>query len=282
MLTVERYGDVERVIMWTRRSAAVGYHVSAFVTRRVLIDTGFPSMGRQLAAWLGTTKPRGAILTHAHEDHGGNVDVVAQLGIPVRISPATVAELQGAKTPGLYRLLVWGLPRAVPAGLTSGEIYEPALAMVHTPGHSSDHHVVWDAERETMFGGDLFLGVKVRVVAPWEDPRTHAVSLRAAVALRPRRFFDAHRGLLLDPVGALTAKADWIEATVAAIERRLREGWNERAIAREVLGRERSLRYLSAGEYSHLNFVRTVASPRDPALPQTPPTERPGPRAASP
>ena len=272
MLTVERYGDVERIIMWTRRSMSVGYHVSAYMARGVIIDTGFPSMARELAAWLGTTKPRGAIVTHAHEDHAGNVDVIARLGIPMRMAPATVAELQGARLPGLYRLLVWGLPRSVPAGLGPGDFDEPALRIVHTPGHSVDHHVVWDAEREHLYGADLFLGVKVRMLAPWEDPKAHAASLRAVIALRPKRLFDAHRGLVMDAIGALTRKADWIEDTVAAIERRLAEGWSYGAVAREVLGKERSLRYASGGEYSYRNFVATVASPRGPAPSRTRPT----------
>jgi len=271
MLSIERYGDVERVIMWTRRSMSVGYHVSAYVTRGVVIDTGFPAIGREFGHWLEAAKPRGVIVTHAHEDHAGNVDVVARLNVPMQMTPATLAELQGAKGIGLYRVFVWGNPRKVPNGLEPGHVDEPALAMVHTPGHSADHHVVWDAEREHLFGADLFLGVKVRVLAPWEDPRTHAASLRAAIALRPKRLFDAHRGLIMDPIGALTAKADWIEGTVAAIERRLAEGWSYRAIAREVLGREGSLRFMTGGEYSRLNFIASVASPRDRAPSQTRP-----------
>ena len=270
MLTVERYGDIERLIMWTRLSASVGYHVSAFVTRGVMIDTGFPAIGRELATWLESRKPRGVLLTHAHEDHGGNVDVIARLGIPMKIEPATIAELQGVKLPGLYRLLVWGRPRRPPSDFAPFD--EPSLTMVHTPGHSVDHHVVWDPEREHLYGGDLFLGVKVRVIAPWEDPRAHAASLRAVIALRPKRLFDAHRGLIMDPIGALTAKADWIDGTIAAIDRLLNEGWSYRAIADEVLGRERSLRYVSAGEYSHRNFVATVSSPRGRAPSQTRPT----------
>src|SRR4029077_17380166 len=121
-----------------------------------------------------------------------NVDVVARLGIPMRMVPATLADLQEGKRLRLYRRLVWGRPRRLPSGLEPVELDEPALTMVHTPGHSADHHVVWDAERGHLFGADLFIGVKVRVLAPWEDPRVHAASLRAAIALRPKRLFDAH------------------------------------------------------------------------------------------
>jgi glyoxylase-like metal-dependent hydrolase (beta-lactamase superfamily II) len=272
MLSVERYGDVERLVMWTRRSAAVGYHVSAYVTRGVVVDTGFPGIGGEFGEWLKKTQPRGVILTHAHEDHGGNVDIVSRLGLPLQMAPATVAELQATRSPRLYRRLTWGRPRQLPSSFTVSDVGEPALTLVYAPGHSADHHVVWDAEQEMIFGGDLFLGVKVRLIAPWENPRVHAASVRAVIALRPKKFFDAHRGLILDPLGILTAKADWMEQKIGEIEQRLAEGWSQPAIARQVLGRETALAYVSGGEYSHLNFVRTVASPRDPAPLQTRPT----------
>lgn len=271
MLTVERYGDVDRLLMRTWRSASVGYHVSAYVSRGVVIDTGFPSVGRQFAAWLRSARPRGIVLTHAHEDHAGNVDIAEVLGFPLCMARRTLAALQGMKRPGLYRTYTWGFPRTQSKHVAATGIDAPAFAMIHTPGHSPDHQVIWDAERETLFAGDLFLGVKMRVVQPTEDPRAHVASLRAAVALRPKRVFDAHRGLLTDGRALLTAKADWMEETIAAIERRLAEGWSHRAVAREVLGREPFLFYTSGGEYSHRNFVLTVASPRDPAPARTRP-----------
>ena len=82
--------------------------------------------------------------------------------------------------------------------------------MIHTPGHSSEHHVVWDAERQkTIFGGDLYLGVKVRVTHPWprEDVRGQIASIRRVIALKPKRYFDAHRGLVTDAIAQLAATA---------------------------------------------------------------------------
>jgi hypothetical protein len=118
--------------------------------------------------------------------------------------------------------------------------------------------VVWDAERETLFAGDLFLGVKVRALHRHEDPRLTARSVRAAAALAPKCMFDSHRGLVPDPVAALLAKADWIDSTIAAIERRLTAGWSDRAITRTVLGREDAVYYVSNGAMSKINFVRAV------------------------
>jgi len=161
---------------------------------------------------------------------------------------------------GAYRRYTWG---AMPALPPDAPAFDPApLVLVPTPGHTSDHHAVWDPERETLFGGDLFLGVKVRIAHATEDPRALARSLRAAAALRPRRLFDAHRGPVDDPVAALEAKAAWLDDTVGAVERLLDLGWPARRVRAAVLGGESAVGYLSGGEYSRAAFVRAVRRTR--------------------
>ena len=77
-------------------------------------------------------------------------------------------------------------------------------------------------------------------------------------ALNPKRMFDAHRGPVPNPVDALLAKADWLEATIAAVEARIARGWRDRPIARDVLGHEELAHYVSLGKMSRINFVRAV------------------------
>ena len=132
------------------------------------------------------------------------------------------------------------------------------LRLVPSPGHSTDHHVVWDENEGTLFGGDLFLGVKVRIAHPGEDPRVLARTLRAVAALGPARLFDAHRGHVPNPVPLLLAKADWTEEMIAAIERRVALGATDSVIVRELFGGESFPGYFSGGDYSRTNFVRAV------------------------
>ncbi|MGH7647963.1 MAG: hypothetical protein ACREND_07575, partial [Gemmatimonadaceae bacterium] len=77
-----------------------------------------------------------------------------------------------------------------------------------------------------------------------------------------RRYFDAHRGLVPNVVPALLAKAEWLEATIAAIEQRIAHGWSDRAIARSILGREDLAYYVSRGAMSRLAFVAQVRAER--------------------
>lgn len=234
----------------------IGYSVNVFAYRDVVIDTAFPNVRAGYARLLSELKPGGVVLTHQHEDHAGNLDAVARAGLPLHTSSLTREAVRRPEAIGLYRVFCWD--RMAPF-TREVDAFEPrGLSLVHLPGHSADHHVVWDAEREVMFGGDLFLGVKVRVARPMEDPRTLARSARAAAALRPKVYFDSHRGLVPDAVSALEAKAAWLEETIGTVDRRVAEGWPDAVITRAVLGPEEMTAFVSRGDLCKANFVRAV------------------------
>lgn len=271
LASLQDYGDVTRVELASPTSRLVGYTASVYVaetsTGPVLVDTGFPFGWRTLRRFLterGGGDParavRGAVVTHRHEDHAGNVARLARAGVPLAMSGATRAAIADVPPIGAYRRYTWGAMAPLPADAPS---FDPApLVLLPTPGHTSDHHALWDPERETLFGGDLFLGVQVRVAHPSEDPRALARSLRTAAALRPRRLFDAHRGLVADPGPALAAKAAWLDDVVGAVERLLDAGWPDARIRDALLGGESVVGRLSGGDYSRAAFVRAVRRTR--------------------
>ena len=260
MLRIERHGDVTRLVLTHWRSRAVGYQVSAYFARGTLIDTGFPAAAPSLARWLDEARPAGVVVTHHHEDHAGNLPLIGARSLPVVVPARTLEWALAPERIGLYRRFTWGTPVPLAA---APRRYEPeGLELLATPGHAPDHHVVWDAERETLFSGDLFVGVKVRVARRDEDPREHVRQLRRIAALRPRRMFDAHRGAVSEPATALLAKADWMEETIGRIDRRAEEGADARVIAREVLGREDGAWWFSAGDYGRRSLVEAVLSTR--------------------
>jgi glyoxylase-like metal-dependent hydrolase (beta-lactamase superfamily II) len=262
MLRIERYGDVTRVHMTSWRGQLVGYDVSAYLTRDVLVDTGFPRVAADFSRFLDAHTVRGVIVTHWHEDHAGNAALAAARGLPIAIAPPTLAQLGGPAAASIrfYRRFVWGIAR--PVRSTRVPFEDDVLRVIHTPGHTSDHHVVWDEERATLFSGDLFLGVKVRATFPDEHPRQLVGTLRRVAALQPERMFDAHRGAVREPTKALLAKADWLDETITRIEAKIDAGWSDRAIQRHVLGRESAVGLISGGEYSKLTMVEAVRRSR--------------------
>lgn len=256
MLSIQTVHGVARIHLWSRVGRALGYSVSAYVTRGVLVDTGFPGARTAMRAAMDGLQPEGVMVTHAHEDHAGNVALAAERGLPIAIAPATLEQLRAPEPIRLYRRLVWQSMRPVPDDVEA--FTHDSLALVPAPGHSRDHHVVWDAERGQLFGGDLFLGVKVRLAHPDEDPRQLVATLRRLAALEPEVLFDAHRGPVRSPGPLLRAKADWMEETIAGIEQALAGGATDRQARRSVLGTEPVEAWCSGGEFSAVNFVRAV------------------------
>ena len=260
MLEVIRHGSITRLRMYTWRSRAAGLDVSAYVLRNVMIDTGFPRAWSDLESVLPSLGLRGAIVTHEHEDHAGNAPQLAARGVPLCLDPRTERTLRERPDILAYRKIIWGHPTS-PLGDVIPFVTAP-LEFIPTPGHSDDHHAVWDPETESVFSGDLWLGVRSRAMHHHEEPHRIVESLRRVLALRPKHLFDAHRGEVPTPVEALEAKIDWMRETIGAIERRLSEGWSDAAILREVLGGEERSAYVSAGEYARINFVRAVRARR--------------------
>jgi len=248
---------VKRIRMRSWRGALVGYDVSAYLIGDVLVDTGFARGGRRLLDAVETLRPRGAVLTHWHEDHAGNAPALAARGMPVAMHPRSEALLRERPTIRFYRRAVWGQTAALRAPLTRFDV--APLALIDTPGHSADHLVVWDAERRILVSGDLFLGVKVRVAHEEdESPRALVASLRRAAALEPRLLLDAHRGPVRDAAAQLRAKANWNEDAIGEIERLSAAGESPREIVKRLFGGESAVGYVSGLEYSRRGFVRAV------------------------
>jgi glyoxylase-like metal-dependent hydrolase (beta-lactamase superfamily II) len=255
-LVVERFGDVTRWRMSSTAGRAVGYDVSAYVYRGVMIDTGLHHARRALGATMATAAIRGVVITHWHEDHAGNAALLATRGVPMIVRDDTAAMLRRRPSIQIYRHLIWGRPPALEGGIAPFECDE--LVCIHTPGHSEDHQVVWFPETRTLFCGDLWLGIRSRIVHVAEDPYLIVESLRRTAALRPERMFDAHRGAVTKPVDALLARADWLSGTLHEIERQVAAGRSDEIIVKELLGGEEAAALVSLGEYSRRNLVRAV------------------------
>ena len=253
---VTRLPDITAVHFATARSRIVGYGVYVFLTRGTMIDTGFHAVRRQISALLVEMRPTGMLLTHQHEDHAGNADLVARRGIPIGAAPATLAAIRSVVPIGFYRRFVWSSMPPLRAPVIP--YVAEGLELIHAPGHSPDHHVIWDAQRETLFAGDLFLSVKVRVARPGEDPRRLAQSLRTIARLNPRRMLDSHRGEIDRPAEMLLAKAAWLDDTIGRIDRLHALGRSNGEILAEVFGGEAAVSYISGGDLSRMNFIRAV------------------------
>ncbi len=255
MIQFVEHGPVSEVVMSTAFSRAIGFRVSAFRYRGLVIDTGFPRMAEGFFSWLATVPVTGFIVTHFHEDHAGNLGLVTARGIPATVSAVTLGRHRDLRRVPPYRWMVWGHPHV---SVRDPEPAEHPFQLIPTPGHSADQVAVYDPDARIVFSGDLFLGVKAALAHADESPSATVASLRTIAALGPKAVFDSHRGSLRDPVATLTSKADWLEATIASIHTADRAGQPASVIVRELLGGEDRAALVSFGQVSKRNFVQAV------------------------
>jgi len=147
------------------------------------------------------------LLTHGHGDHAGAVQ-----GVLERL-PGT--EVVGAGHPAA-RPLEPGEAVVTDAG---------SLEPVRTPGHTKDHLAFFWSDRNTLFAGDLVLGVGDTT---WVGEYSGCVadylaSLDRVQALGLTRIFPAHGPDILDPLRILEAYRAHRLSRIAQV-RRLREG----------------------------------------------------------
>lgn len=234
----------------------IGLAVHTFAVRDVLVDTGFPAVECDVTEFVREHGIRGVLVTHQHEDHAGNVQSLAANGVPLGMSALTHGAVTRQQSIGFYRRFTWRSMR--PLRHTYQPFSDDTLELVHAPGHSHDHHIVWDHLTDTLFAGDLYLGVKVRVAHSYENPRELVASLRAMANRKPRRVFCAHRGLVQNGAGALEAKANWLDDLMDRIRRLHDAGLGNTEIRRRALGKRGLTHWFSAGDYSPDNLVQAV------------------------
>lgn len=270
MFEVRSLGEDEKVIhLWTRTSQALGFSVWIPMLGDTLLDSGFPRAEAALRSALSTHRVAQVLHTHVHEDHIGN-DFFLQSNFETRLY-ACEQSVNDASEPSVlhyfpYEKIIWGIPRGkrqvaplAPTMPVDGGLLE----VIPTPGHTPDHVVFFDPRTGSVFGGDLFLSVKVRVARPQEDNLQLASSLAKVIDLRPRRLFCSHKGLIENPMPLLQAKLRFLEQSRDSVWSLTDRGWSPRTIAAHLFGLDSPLMYFgTSGDVTKTNFVKSFLHSR--------------------
>jgi glyoxylase-like metal-dependent hydrolase (beta-lactamase superfamily II) len=189
-----------------------------------LIDANIGgTAGRILAAAerLGAPIVR-IVLTHAHPDHVGSLDALAERlpGVPVLISARDARLLAGDASRDPHepegRLRGMKVKTAATGHLAPGERVG-SLEVVPSPGHTPGHVALLDTRDRTLYCGDAF-STYLRVatsaegrsrtplpsMATWHKP-TALASARALRALDPARLAPGHGRVVEAPGAAMDA-----------------------------------------------------------------------------
>ena len=232
-----------------------------------VIDTGPPNQWRKVRAFLNENPVKRVLITHHHEDHGGN-----GARIQNQLKAALYAHEHGVALHGngfhvpFYRRLVWGKPggRFTPEVLPETVEMENGFSLkpLHSPGHAVDQVCFLEPNRGWLFTGDLYVSCKPKYLRGEEDPNLEIQSLRDILSQDFDTVFCSHQGRLEKGRQALKAKLNYLISLREQVRHYRRIGDSIAEIKKRLMGREAFLYWFSGGEFSKRNYIKAFAFPK--------------------
>lgn len=224
-----------------------------------LIDTGPPNQWRWVRAFVQESGIRQVLITHHHEDHGGNAAAIQKsMQAAVNVPENARAFFEKGFHVHLYRQVIWGKPEkfhpqiiANPVELANGA----RLEAIACPGHSRDMTCFLLPDRGWLFTGDLYIASRPKYLRKDEDPRQEIESLKKILQYDFDTVFCAHRGVVKSGRQALQDKLDFLQNLQEEIARLARQGKSVKAITHELLGREDLLSWITLFHFSKRNLI---------------------------
>jgi glyoxylase-like metal-dependent hydrolase (beta-lactamase superfamily II) len=246
------YGPIGRPLM----------SVYLYVLDGLVIDTGQHNMQKAVLDLLGEKKLDRILLTHHHEDHGGNAAAICQQHqIKAWGHPITAQKMADGFKILPYQRFIWGQSeraKLLPVG-PAVESNKFTLEAVHTPGHSKDHMVYWEKDNGWLFAGDLYLGPKIKFFRSDENIMEQIESLKKVLKLDFDALFCAHNPCIQDGNSKLRQKLQFLEDIVGQIQNLKAAGVSQRSIFKKLdPGIDRWVRLITMGNVSFANMLKSA------------------------
>jgi glyoxylase-like metal-dependent hydrolase (beta-lactamase superfamily II) len=239
----------------------IRYFTSCYWVDGLLIDTGCAHCSTEFQRATAGLPLRQVVSTHSHEDHIGSNGLCQDRGAAIWAHVLALPYLADPRTLRLhpYRHIFWGTPRpstAAAVGQTITTEHHEFL-VIPTPGHSPDHIALYEPRRGWLFTGDAYVGGRDRALRAGFNIHQIIDSLKKLAELPTARLFPASGGVVLDPAATLAGKIAYLEETGQKVMALHAQGRSPSQIRDALFGHEMTIAYVTLGDFSGLNLVRS-------------------------
>mgnify|MGYP001611930842 FL=1 len=255
-------GSVLRFVMARRLLGKDLYRSACYLVDGLLVDSGIPHLSGKIAKALSRHHISAIVNTHAHEDHmGANAILQESRRLPVFAHRAALPTLSdpGMLTLLPYQRLFFGKP--LPSmGEPLGDVLQTErhrFRVIHSPGHSPDHVVLHDEEKGWIFSGDVFIGGQDRVFRGSYDIREMIRTLKTLASLGAEIMFTGMGNVIRKPTRQIERKISYYEEMSHKVVKLVREGMEPSEVARRLFPGDRTVRFVTSGNFSAEHLVRS-------------------------
>lgn len=229
----------------------------------LLIDTGHPNMRKEAVAAISTWPVEQIFITHHHEDHRGNLDVLkSHFDCPAYASRRCIEISKKTLQSNFAQLLVWG--RVGPTSamtVEEVEIRTPkyTFELIPIPGHAEDQFCLYEREQGWLFSADLWVSPYIRYFMRSESMSEQIESIKRVLQLDFGPMYCSHNPQFEGGKEKLAQKLQFFEDFYGKAAGLYHEGHSPRRIMKRMgLKESWTTRILSTGALSGLNMVKAV------------------------
>ena len=237
--------------------------VNAYFIDGLLIDTGHSNMKKEVMATLSGLPIEQIFITHHHEDHTGNLNVLQKHFRCPAYSSSLCAEMM-KNPPGISfaQWLTWGnRPANFELKIKDHfiETQNHFFEIVPIPGHAIDMVALYEKKEGWLFSADLFVSEYIRYFMRAESMKEQINSLKKVLELDFEILFCSHNSQFENVKEKLQRKLEFFENFYGKVAQLHHKGYSITRIFKEMkLKKNWSVRLLSTGELSTLNMVKSV------------------------
>jgi glyoxylase-like metal-dependent hydrolase (beta-lactamase superfamily II) len=266
MIKHTAFGEVSQYLMGKEIDGNVLYSMAIYYVDGLLIDSGPFSVTTEASRLFQKIPIKKVVNTHHHEDHIGNNYLLQEQGLPIWAHELAVPLIKDPSTwtPRWlnYQRLVWELPPASDCQPLEEYIRSDRykFRIIHTPGHSADHICLLEEEMGWLFGGDLFLGEKVKMLRSDEDVHMSMASLEQLLNYDFDTIFCSSGRVFDNAREKVRRKLNWWRDLYRQADKMAGQGFDAPAICDKLLGEENMFFQVTEGDMCKLNLIKSFLS----------------------
>ncbi|MCU0447199.1 MAG: MBL fold metallo-hydrolase [Microscillaceae bacterium] len=214
LIKIHQYDDITYFELGYAWYGKPMVRVYCYYLKGILIDSGQSNLQKGVLELFSARPIQKIVLTHYHEDHSGNAEVLRQAHqAQVLASPLTIQKISTKIPLKLYQIYSFGRVKPVKEATPLPDLIENQdfrLLPIPSPGHSADHFAFLDQARGCLFAGDIYLG-NIRMMRPEENIKQMIESLKRLLTYDFEVLFCAHNPKLSKGKSYLAAKLQHLE-----------------------------------------------------------------------
>ncbi len=241
------------------------YPCYAFYFDGIFIDTGPIVAQDKFIKFLDENPPKAVLLTHADEDHIGNLRYIQEhYNIPTLAHSDAKEWVEDILKLELlrYQKWVWGIPKpctSQPIQLeTSQKIANHTVIAISTPGHRDHHLSFYFPEQKWIFTGDIYCGTFVQMFFKYEKFDQILNSNKKINELDIETILCGFKGVVPQAKEKIVKKIKNLESLQSKVLDLYNKGLNIDQITKKILGKETIIARITENDLTKRNMVEKI------------------------